>query len=80
MGEKYCEVCTINVAVMRDTREFRNIQNAPDAHEFIVCGKCSRLNNFWFARLWRANDKERVLTELLEGPWENWAAHRDDPQ
>lgn len=75
MGEKYCEVCTINVAMCREVREFRNLKQAPEAHEFAVCNKCSRLNNFWFDRILRAKNKQEALEELLEGTWERWTAH-----
>ena len=80
MGDKFCEVCTVNVAMTKENREFRNVDNAPEEKEFIVCAKCSRLNNFWFLRIWRAKDKEAAICELLEGSWERWANHdKDEP-
>lgn len=77
MGERYCDVCTINAAMQLDCREFRNIENAPQEREFHVCAKCGRLNNFWFSRIYRAKNKQKAIEELLEGSWAGWTAHDD---
>jgi protein-arginine kinase activator protein McsA len=77
MGDRYCDVCTINAAMVHEIREFRNLKNAPEAREFLVCNKCSRLNNFWFDRILRAKNKQEALEELLEGTWDRWTTNEN---
>jgi hypothetical protein len=79
MGDRYCDVCTINAAMCHEVRDFRNLKNAPEEREFLVCHKCSRLNNFWFDRILRAKNKQEALEELLEGTWDRWTSH-DTPK
>lgn len=66
-----CEVCKLNAARVKEQRDFRN-QKLKYASEFLVCDRCSNLNNFFFLRLMNADDKKAAIAEMLEGEWDAW--------
>jgi hypothetical protein len=69
----FCDVCLVNLATVKDRRKLA-VANPPQGmgREFLVCRKCAKLSNFWFARILQAQDKEKALNEYLEGNWTEW--------
>lgn len=69
-----CEICKVNQARIKECRDFRRLKLKLKG-EFLVCDRCSDLNNFWFLRMLKSEDKRRTICELLEGSWESWVEH-----
>lgn len=78
-SKSVCDLCTLNPVRGQTQRDFRN-HGEPLVGTYSVCGKCSRLNNFWFLRLMKAPDKRKVLGELMEGDWTDWAVKKKKPK
>lgn len=77
-----CEVCRVNPVTVKERRKFRKVDGADDLKmtEFLVCRRCARLNNFWFLRVLRSENKQKTLEEMLEGDWLEWVVHREKDQ
>lgn len=69
-----CEVCEVNIAVVKDYRIFDDDESR-NVQKYFVCANCFNLNNHWFTKLMNAKEgkgKKIIMAKIVEGSWEDY--------